>query len=203
MSKKQKFQRGNLVEVLVGHKIWSSDKGAYDADPDQVGKKAIIQYSYAEKYGGGNTTDYSIMFLDTGGTVAWKDESELKLLEKGGEHLFEQAKKNAKALEDRDKDLTYIKEVLSRLKKEDRGLSSTSILYLFDMLGYKSAFLTNGEFFTLYTDWAILGGIFQKCAAEESYGEVLEFALTVIKPKYISHYNIKEVYEAFKKIKDY
>jgi len=42
----QKFKRGNLVRVLVGHQI-----------PDDVGKTALIKYSYNDKYGGGNVDD--------------------------------------------------------------------------------------------------------------------------------------------------
>lgn len=90
----QKFKRGNLVKVLVGHRIWDFKRGAIDISPEYIGRKAIIQYSYAESYGGDNTDNYSIIWLDSGGSLSWKHESELELLDEGGEHLFEEAKAN-------------------------------------------------------------------------------------------------------------
>jgi len=38
---KQKFKRGNLVKVLVGQQIWSSDEGIKDISPEDIGRKAI------------------------------------------------------------------------------------------------------------------------------------------------------------------
>lgn len=92
--KAQKFKSGNLVKVLVGHQIFSTKEGIIDICPEYVGRKAIIRYSYAEEYGGDNTDNYSIIWLDNGGSLAWKHESELELLDEGGEHLFEEAKIN-------------------------------------------------------------------------------------------------------------
>lgn len=90
----QKFKRGNLVKVLVGHQIFSTKEGAVDIRPEYVARKAIIRYSYAEEYGGDNIDDYSITWLDSGDSLAWKHERELELLDEGGEHLFEEAKAN-------------------------------------------------------------------------------------------------------------
>jgi len=88
----QKFKRGNLVEVLVGHKIWTSKYGFIDLSPNHIGRKAIIEYSYAEKYGGSDVNNYSIIFQDTGNSISWKETDQLKLIDEGGEHLIEQAK---------------------------------------------------------------------------------------------------------------
>lgn len=87
----QKFKRGNLVKVLVGHQIWRLEKGGVqiiDMSPGDVGRTALIEYSYNDKYGGGNVNDYSIMWTDTGETVAWKSANELELIDEGGEYLF-------------------------------------------------------------------------------------------------------------------
>jgi len=87
----QKFKRGNLVKVLVGHQIWRLEKGGVqiiDISPGDVGRTALIEYSYNDKYGGGNVNDYSIMWTDTGETVAWKSANELELIDEGGEYLF-------------------------------------------------------------------------------------------------------------------
>lgn len=88
--KEQKFKRGNLVKVLVGHQIWSNKEGTTDISPEDVGRSAIIEYSYAEKYGGSDVDSYSIIWCDTGGSLAWKRTNELELINEGGEHLFEE-----------------------------------------------------------------------------------------------------------------
>ena len=103
----QKYHRGNLVEVLFGHPVWSSKGGkttTEDMSPEEVGQKAIIQYSYADEYGGSNVKDYSIMFMETGSTVAWKTENQLKFIDKGGEHLFEEAKQNGEKQREKNKE---------------------------------------------------------------------------------------------------
>jgi hypothetical protein len=97
----QKFKRGNLVKVLVGHQVWSSKEGVIDIAPQNVGRKAIIDYSYAEKYGNGKPSKnnkYAIVWADTGSSEAWKDDDELELIEDGGEYLFAEAKANGEAL---------------------------------------------------------------------------------------------------------
>ncbi len=92
--KEQKFKRGNLVEVLVGNLIWTKERGEFDMSPDYVGRKAIIEYSYAEKFGGDDVDRYSIIWQDTGDSLAWKRTNELKFISEGGECLFDQLNLN-------------------------------------------------------------------------------------------------------------
>ncbi len=87
----QKFKKGNIVKVLAGNNIWSNDNGkieTIDIRPSDIGRKAVIEYSYAEKYWGNDVKSYSIMFLDTKESIAWKDESELEFIEEGSEDLL-------------------------------------------------------------------------------------------------------------------
>ena len=142
----QKFKRGNLVRVLVGHQI-----------PDDVGKTALIKYSYNDKYGGGNVDDYSIMWTDTGGTVAWKRTNELELIDEGGEHLFAECLVKREAI---SKANTDIKQIVENWIAKEGKLSSETILFLFDKIGYKSSFLQNGEFYVLFADWGNLYPLF-------------------------------------------
>jgi hypothetical protein len=156
----QKFKRGNLVKVLVGHQIWSSEKGetkTIDISPDDVGRTALIEYSYNDKYGGGNVNDYSIMWTDTGSTVAWKSTNELQLIEEGGEHLFAECLAKREAI---SKANTDIKQIVENWVAKEGKLSSETILFLFDKIGYKSSFLRNGEFYVLFADWADLYPLF-------------------------------------------
>ena len=153
----QKFKRGNLVKVLVGHQIWSNKEGVKDISPDDVGKTALIQYSYNDKYGGGNVNDYCIMWTDTGSTVAWKSTNELELIDEGGEHLFAECLAKREAI---SKANTDIKQIVENWVAKEGKLSSETILFLFDKIGYKSSFLRNGEFYALFVDWGDLYPLF-------------------------------------------
>lgn len=186
----QKFKRGNLVEILVGHQIWSSKEGVTDISLNDIGKTAIIEYSYAEKFGGNDVDSYSIIWMDTGGSLAWKKTSEMKLLDEGGDHLFEQASANRKRLSEQNKDINYIKQHLDEGK-----LSSESILFLFDMLGFKSSFLINGEFYSLFNDWQNLHPIFVHIKNSKTIDEAKE----IFKPAALLALNVGKVYEAFHK----
>jgi hypothetical protein len=186
--KEQKFKRGNLVEILVGHQIHIAGEESQDISPENIGRKAIIEYSYAEKYGGNDVDSYSIIFLDDGNSLSWKHTNELKFIEDGGEHLFEEAKKNKKIRIERDTDITYI------LSKLDSGsLSSTSILFLFNLLGFESSFLRNGEFFVLYDDWNQLYPVFILLKNAKTIDEILQF----FTEEALIKYKVKEVYNAF------
>lgn len=149
----QKFKRGNLVKVLVGHQIWINKEGVKDISPDDVGRTALIEYSYNDKYGGGNINDYSIMWTDTGSTVAWKSTNELELIDEGGEHLFAECLAKREAI---SKANTDIKHIVKTWEEKEGKLSSETILFLFDKIGYKSSFLRNGEFYALFADWGDL-----------------------------------------------
>ena len=127
---KQKFKRGNLVKLLKGHTIWSMNINGEHEEieiDNNAGRLAIIEGSYADLYWGNNRKDYSIVFLDNGGSLAWKHESELEFIEEGGAHLFKQAEENKERIQKRNTDLKWIKENFNNQYKE--GLSSGTILY--------------------------------------------------------------------------
>jgi hypothetical protein len=77
----QKFKRGDVVKVLVGHEIYDSKKGVIDIAPEEIGRTAVILYSYAEAHGGSDVYNYSIRFCDTSVQVSWKHESELEKID--------------------------------------------------------------------------------------------------------------------------
>jgi ribosomal protein S24E len=181
MKKEQKFKRGNLVHIA---KDLGSMMSHFENDKD-----VIIVGSYAEQYGGNNTKSYTVMFPDTGEECSWYEEHQLTLIDEGGEHLFEEAKKNRERISEQNTDINYI------VSKLDEGsLSSESILLLFDMLGHNTSFHRNGEFFVLFLDWQQLHPIF----VHIKNAETLEEAQSVFTEKGQSKYNIKKVYEAFK-----
>lgn len=146
----QKFKRGNLVKVLVGQQVWASTERLKDISSDYVGKTAVIEYSYAEKYGGDNTNSYSIMFTDTGSTLAWKNDNELEFIDEGGEHLFADCLAKKEVI---SKANTNLKQIIENWELKKGELSYETVLFLFEKIGFKSSFLTNGEFYALTLDW--------------------------------------------------
>lgn len=102
-----KFERGNLVEITYGHPLYTisgPNKGKVeDICKYKVGKQAVVEYSYAEKYGNPNPAhklqdneqSYAIRFIDNGNGEAWYKEWQLKLIEVGGEHLINKALENS------------------------------------------------------------------------------------------------------------
>ena len=153
----QKFKRGNLVKVLVGHQIWSNKEGGKDISPEDVGRTAIIEGSYADLYGGNNRDSYSIIWTDTGGSLAWKSNNELELINEGGEHLFAEAKSNRELL---SKSNTDLNQIVKNWGEKGGKLSSETILFLFDKIGYNCSFLRNGEYYALFNSWANLYPLF-------------------------------------------
>lgn len=150
ISMEQKFKRGNLVKVIAGHQIWTSEEGFKDISSDDIGKTALIEYSYSEKYGGSNINDYSIMFTDTGSTLAWRNANQLEFINKGGEHLFAECLAKREAISKANTDL---KQICENWEVKKENLSAETILFLFKKIGFTSSFLTNGEFYVLTLDW--------------------------------------------------
>lgn len=186
--KEQKFKRGNLVRVITGFPVWDSSEGVVDMEPENVGMLAIINYSYAEKYGGSDTDSYSIIWLDNGSSLAWKNEGELELVDEGGEHLFGEAALNREKVSRQATDIGYIAKNL-----EEGNLSSQSVLYLFNLIGYKSKSLSNGEFFTLWDEWWSLHPYFVHIRNSDT----LEEAKSVFSKRGLENLDIERVWNAF------
>jgi len=181
MKKEQKFKRGNLVHIA---KDLGSMMSHFENDKD-----VIIVGSYADQYGGSDTKSYTVMFPDTGGESSWYEEHQLTLVDEGGEHLFEEAKKNMERISKQNTDINYI------VSKLDAGsLSSESILLLFDMLGHNTSFHRNGEFFVLFSDWQQLHPVF----VHIKNAETLEEAQSIFTQKGLSKYKVQKVYDTFK-----
>lgn len=99
------FKRGNLVKVLVGHltyDIVDGKKTERDITPEHVGREAVIDFNYAEKYKwpkpkDENLDSYHMLFLDNG-QPTWKYPTQIELVHEGGEHLFKVIKENMEAI---------------------------------------------------------------------------------------------------------
>lgn len=178
----QKFQRGNLVYIS---KDLGEMMGHFKCD-----RNAIIRYSYCDKYSS-STTDhsYSVMFED-GSTSAWYEEDKLTFVEEGGEHLLEKARAVFDEEVKQLKDFNYI---VPNLDKEE--ISSETILFLFDKLGFKTSFHDNGEYFLLFKEWAILKPIFNHIKNSKSIVE----AKSIFKNGFGDNFNVELIFNEFKK----
>lgn len=171
ISMEQKFKRGNLVKVIAGHQIWTSEEGFKDISSDDIGKTALIEYSYSEKYGGSNINDYSIMFTDTGSTLAWRNANQLEFIDKGGEHLFAECLAKREAISKANTDL---KQIVENWEVQKETLSAETILFLFGKIGFSSSFLTNGEFYVLTLDWLNAFSLFNLIMTTKNKQDVID-----------------------------
>lgn len=177
---KQKFKRGNLVRIS---KDLGSMMSHFQNDQD-----VIILGSYADMFGGSDTKSYSVIFPETGSECSWYKENQLTLISEGGEHLIESALKNREAILERNKDMLHI------VCEFDKGLSSDSVLFLFEMLNYNTSFLQNGEFYILFRDWENFKPIFRHIKESQTLDE----AKSIFTDKGLITYNVERVFNAFK-----
>ena len=96
---KQKFHKGDLVRIA---KDLGPSMSHFPSDCD-----ALILYSYAEEYGGYDTTSYAVFVKDRGFS-AWYHEPQLSLLERGCHGLLEQWEQQEKDEEEQKSDLDWI-----------------------------------------------------------------------------------------------
>ena len=190
---KQKFKRGNRVKILVGSIMWSSKNGkttTEDMSPEDVGRTALIDYSYSERYGGNDVDSYSIIWEDNGSSFAWKHTNEMELIDEGGEHLFEEAKAKRDKISKQNTEFDYI------VTKIDEGnVSSETILFLFNIFGFKTSFYNNGEFYVLFSDWNNLQPFFKYIKNAKS----LEDAKSCLTEEGNEKFNVELIYNEFKK----
>lgn len=187
----QKFKRGNLVKYTRKENVAYGFDGIALLMKEKITiHKVIIEGSYADLYGGDNIEDYSVIFLDTGNSLAWVEEEELELLEEGGEYLLEQAKENRELILKRNTDLKLIKANFNNNLKD--GLSSNTVLYLFNKIGFDSSFNRNGEYFILWESWNDRQSIFEalfKGDRKTMETEIEKFYKPEYQDKYLNSFN--------------
>lgn len=140
--RKQKFRHGDLVRVAddLGPSMEHFTKSC----------NAIVIGSYADQFGGGNHKSYTI-FIEGGGETSWYEEHQLSLIRRDANELLETWKDQAEARTQQESDLKWIRENWETVKT---SASATSVLRLFEWIGFKSSFLRNGEYYCLFMDAA-------------------------------------------------
>lgn len=135
---KQKFQKGDLVEV-------DEDLGSTMRHFDS-GCNAIVIGSYADQYGGSNTSSYTLYIKDKG-RVSWYNEYQLTLIEEDCLDLLEDWKREKKAKDKRKSNLDWIFNNGERVLENGYG---PSISRLAKEFGVNNLWGNNGEGFTYY-----------------------------------------------------
>lgn len=137
---KQKFNQGDLVFI-------KEDLGPYMSHFES-GCRAIVQYSYNDRYGNGdpskeyeNESDivYSL-WLEGMGSCAWYHQNQLTLIEAGREDLLDQWVKEEEDKKIKESDLDHIFSI-----KDPNQLNSYNLQALADVIGVGSLWGSRGE----------------------------------------------------------
>lgn len=135
-----KYKKYDIVKIVEPY--WANDP----SDTTYIGKEAIIT-----NISGG----YDLTFLDGSGSSAWWHDCQLSFIKEGNEDIVKAAR------------VTYDKKIQlaqswSWIKEHwhDKTISSASMSFLMNEIGYHSAFEFNGEYYALFMDFRILYPIF-------------------------------------------
>lgn len=178
----QKFKRGNRVKVADDYSNIIYISGDRELPKhESAGKEAFIIGSYADQFGGSDYSKYTLMFKD-GSTCSWFPESELSLIDEGGEHLIEEAQKKFQEEEKLHRDIKYI----TTQWRNNLPISSTMFLTLFEKIGFNSVFLRNGEYYCLFEDARQAKPLFDALFKAEKFSEIEE-VLNCYNSEFIKH----------------
>ncbi len=156
MNTLQKFKRGTIVKLLSAPTAWMTTENGttqFDMFPEYAGRIAVIEYSYAEKYGENGPqswNQYSVIFTEDGNSLAWREAKHLEFIAEGGEDEITKALEKRADRHRKNTDLGYIVENWSN---PGFNLNSATILFLFSKIGIKSSFSANGEFSAIHSEW--------------------------------------------------
>jgi hypothetical protein len=134
-----KYKKYDIVKVIKPY--WED----YPSD-SHIGKEAIIT-----KVSGG----YEITFLDGGGSSAWWHDRQLSFIKEGNEDVVKAARIKFDEKVRLAQSWDWIKE-----HWKDNTISTASMSFLMNEIGYHSAFEFNGEYYALFMDFRILYPIF-------------------------------------------
>ena len=131
---KQKFKRGDVVHIAADLRQSMSH---FEKDID-----VVILGSYADQFGGNNTEDYTVLFLDSGTEVSWYSEEQLTFLRHGGEKLIDEIKKAESQRQKVESNLNWI---VGNWKKIRLKTPSATINKLMSLIGITNPWGNHGE----------------------------------------------------------
>ena len=131
---KQKFKRGDVVHIATDLRQSMSH---FEKDID-----VVILGSYADQFGGNNTEDYTVLFLDSGTEVSWYSEEQLTFLRHGGEKLIDEIKKAESQRQKVESNLNWI---VGNWEKIRLKTPSATINKLMSLIGITNPWGNHGE----------------------------------------------------------
>ena len=137
----QKYQKGDLVQV---NKKLPSTMSHFTANV-----QAIVVGSYNDKFGGGNTSDYTL-YIEGQGETAWYHDTNFTLIEKDRLDLLAVWKKTAEELRVKQVNLDWIFDNGPELVRD--GIPGPSFSTLGLNLGITNLWGTNGEGITYFNN---------------------------------------------------
>lgn len=135
----QKFKRGDLVMVAKDQGLCRSHF--------QGGEEAIVIGSYADQFGGSNTSDYTVMFVSTGGQSSWYPEQFLTFICHAGEEAIGRLIKDREERAAVQQDLKWI---LANWAKIRHSVPGPTMAYLMARCGITNPWGIHGEGVTYY-----------------------------------------------------
>ena len=170
-TKVQKFKNGDLVRVAERslYQRFNPETGGTEPCGVQPACNAIVIGSYADQFGGDNVESYTL-FVEGGGKTSWFQEGELTMIRHAPDLLASWEEQR----EARIRDYSDVKWVRKNWAEIRENPSSASILALFRLIDFESAFLRNGEYFCLFGDWESLFPFFDMVLSAGSIEQLRE-----------------------------
>lgn len=141
---KQKFKRGDVVHIAAN---LSCAMSHFEKDKD-----VVILGSYADQFGGSNTKDYSVMFLDTGDEVSWYHEKQFTFLRYEGEKIIEKIRKTR---EEYDTKVSQLNWIIANWENIKHSTPHASAVKLMALVGITKPFGEHGEYWDFCQHWQL------------------------------------------------
>lgn len=132
---KQKYKRGDVVHIAVD---LGQSMSHFKKDKD-----VVILGSYADQFGGSNTSDYTVLFLEDGNESSWYGEHQLTFLRHGGEEFISEIKKTRNERNEVVSDLGWIVDNWKNIRID--GIPGATMTKLMLLIGITNPWGNRGE----------------------------------------------------------
>lgn len=120
--KPQKFKRGDLVHIA---KDLGPSMSHFTSDQD-----AIVMGGYKDQYGGDDTNNYTLMFLNSGSTASWYYECQLTFIRHVGESGISEVESERDKRCAKESDLDWIVSNWPSIRDSPSGATMNELMRL-------------------------------------------------------------------------
>jgi hypothetical protein len=129
----QKFKRGDVVRI-------ADDLGPSMDHFDGKGEAAVVMGSYADEYGGENTSSYTLM-LEDGNEVSWYEEHQLTFIRRDKKEI----QRRTKARDEREEQETSLAWIVANWAQIRNSVPGATMQHLATMAGLGDLWGARGE----------------------------------------------------------